>query len=180
VWKIASQTPKIMAGFAIPPRTAADPAYVRNWAFATLEFAQAIRRPELFTPILDKAATHPDLREPIALARAERLPDDNPGMALSISVADRKDYYAKLPWRVAQIPRLDEAQQQSLTATLLSQTLKFGPHWSDVAVLTAALSNGVEWVVERKQRSGYESRLMTESEMRPVIQPLLRALLGGH
>ncbi|WP_281660935.1 hypothetical protein [Microvirgula aerodenitrificans] len=180
VWHVASHNPSVFAPFSFVGQSSPNPTTVHNWAFASLELAEALTRFDEMKGAIDAASARIELKDAIALAWSTRLAngcevdDDYSHM----SEESRSAFYAALGRRLVAFQR---APSEKLARALLEQVLCHGPRAVDAAVLTLVALVPVQ--ISQELREGlmeYGSRIGGERELQLLLSPLVYGLTSAQ
>jgi hypothetical protein len=175
LWTMAKERPVVFAGFSIPPASKPDPIIVHNWAFASTSFAESLQENEKLQAAITLAATQPDLRNPISLARATRAAagkSENLGIE-DIRSENRDAFYSALGRRLALLHRLDPVQGIEVCKALLDQCLRLGPRDMDAAIFLSVDRLKLGEYVLQPSYFDYMKRLDNNRELRSSLAPIL-------
>lgn len=178
LWNAAKDRPLLFASFSLPPATKPDPIIVHNWAFASIRFAEALKKDKQLKAAIVSAETQPTLRDAIILARATRstAKDDNTPLNINAIRSENRDaFYPALGRRLLALQRLDNEQARDLCMVLLDQCLRLGPRELDAAVFLSAMQLNINGYNKRSSLSDYRIRLNNNRDLRLAILPILHA-----
>jgi hypothetical protein len=178
MWRRARANPMMFAAFSIPEQTLPNPTAIHNWAFVSMRLADAIGRVEEMRSALVDAAAEPLLGKSIEI-----------GLAVSEVSTDRLDFrpaekelrevfYASLGRRLLGMRSLDPEPARVLYLELLIGCFRHGPNAMDAAVIIAALDRKLGEISQDRLVKNYLARLESNSELRLLLTPLVRAVLS--
>lgn len=175
VWAHAAKNPVIFAPFAFPPPTKASPVIIHNWAFASIAFAKSLGEEDKILSALKLAAQEPELKEPIAVARATRLaPGELGGFdPTSIRSDNAETFYSALGQRLVSLQYVDADARPSILDALLNQCLRYGPNGLDAAVFLSAGRPNIERLRHTPDYLNYLKRLENNRDLRLTLMPFL-------
>ncbi len=178
LWGTAHNRPVILAPFSLPEPTAPHRVVVHNWAFASIGLARMMDRTAEMDEALNAAAANPQLKDPIALARASRLTAGDPESfdLAAITLENRDTFYGALGQRLLLLRKLPEDKRRPIVCTLMEQCLHLGPRGMDGALFGVAIDLSIAVSRGQTHALNYAKRLENERDLRLSLMPLFNAV----
>jgi hypothetical protein len=178
LWATARDRPVILAPFSLPEPTAPHRVVVHNWAFASIGLARMMDRIAEMDEALNAAAANPQLKDPIALARASRLTAGDPESfdLMAITLENRDTFYGALGQRLLLLRERPEEERRPIVRTLMERCLHLGPRGIDGALFGVAIDLSIDVSLEQTHASNYAKRLENERDLRLSLMPLFNAI----